>query len=80
MSDDRLREHGLRIGHLEAGPADAITDVPGVTVGHVTTWRDEPEGRGIARTGVTASCPAPPTRSSTGRRPREPPSSTERAS
>ena len=35
---------------------------PGVTVGHVTVWRDEPEppaGRGIARTGVTAVLPAP---------------------
>ena len=33
----------------------------GVTVGHVTVWRDEPEppdGRGIARTGVTAVLPA----------------------
>jgi D-aminopeptidase len=36
--------------------------VTGVTVGHVTVWRDEPEppdGRGIARTGVTAVLPAP---------------------
>ena len=31
-------------------------DVPGVGVGHATIWRDEPpppEGRGVARTGVT---------------------------
>lgn len=58
----RLRELGLRIGRFEAGPANAITDVAGVTVGHVTVWRDEPEpraGRGIARTGVTAVLPAP---------------------
>jgi D-aminopeptidase len=55
----RLRELGLRIGELEAGPADAITDVPGVQVGHVTVWRDEPDGRGIARTGVTAILPGP---------------------
>jgi D-aminopeptidase len=57
----RLRELGLRIGRFEAGPANAITDVTGVTVGHVTVWRDEPEppaGRGIARTGVTAVLPA----------------------
>ena len=57
----RLREHGLRIGRFDAGPANAITDVPGVTVGHVTVWRDEPEppdGRGVARTGVTAILPA----------------------
>ena len=58
----RLRELGLRIGRFEAGPANAITDVRSVTVGHVTVWRDEPEppdGRGIARTGVTAVVPAP---------------------
>jgi D-aminopeptidase len=58
----RLRELGLRIGRFETGPANAITDVAGVTVGHVTVWRDEPEppdGRGIARTGVTAVLPAP---------------------
>jgi D-aminopeptidase len=57
----RLRELGLRIGRFEAGPANAITDVTGVTVGHVTVWRDEPEppaGRGVARTGVTAVLPA----------------------
>lgn len=58
----RLRELGLRIGRFEVGAANAITDVVGVTVGHVTVWRDEadpPEGRGIARTGVTAVLPAP---------------------
>jgi D-aminopeptidase len=56
----RLRELGLRIGRFEAGAANAITDVTGVTVGHVTVWRDEPEppeGRGVARTGVTAILP-----------------------
>ena len=40
---------------------NAITDVGGVTVGHVTVWRDEPEppkGRGTTRTGVTAVVPA----------------------
>jgi len=54
-----LRELGLRIGTLEPGPGNAITDVAGVQVGHVTVWRDEPGGRGIARTGVTAILPAP---------------------
>ena len=56
----RLRELGLRIGALETGEANAITDVPGTAVGHVTIWRDEPDppaGRGIARTGVTAVVP-----------------------
>ena len=50
----RLRDLGLRIGALEAGPANAITDVPGVRVGHVTVWRDAPQ---VARTGVTAITP-----------------------
>jgi D-aminopeptidase len=58
----RLRELGLRIGRFETGAANAITDVTGVTVGHVTVWRDEPEpptGRGVARTGITAVLPGP---------------------
>ena len=58
----RLRDLGLRIGRFEAGVANAITDVTGVAVGHVTVWRDEPEppaGRGVARTGVTAVLPGP---------------------
>lgn len=57
-----LREHGVRIGELEPGPAGSIADVEGVAVGHVTVVRDEPdppEGRGIARSGVTAVLPAP---------------------
>ena len=57
----RLRELGLRIGRFEAGSANAITDVAGVAVGHATVWRDEPDapdGRGVARTGVTAVLPA----------------------
>jgi D-aminopeptidase len=59
----RLREHGLRIGELEAGPRCSIADVGGVRVGHVTVVRDEaepPSGRGVARTGVTAIVPARP--------------------
>jgi D-aminopeptidase len=50
----RLRELGLRIGEYESGEHDAITDVAGVRVGHVTVWRDEPA---VARTGVTAIVP-----------------------
>jgi D-aminopeptidase len=41
---------------MPSGPTASIVDVPGVGVGHATVWRDEPpppEGRGIARTGVT---------------------------
>lgn len=58
----RLRDLGLHIGRFDAGTFNAITDATGVSVGHVTLWRDEPdppEGRGIARTGVTAILPAP---------------------
>ncbi|HEY7732968.1 MAG TPA: P1 family peptidase [Gaiellaceae bacterium] len=58
----RLRDHGLRTGALEPGPLNAITDVTGVAVGHVTVQRDEPDspaGRGVARTGVTAVLPGP---------------------
>ena len=60
MAAERLRDHGLRIGEFEAGPRNSITDVEGVTVGHVTVRRDEPDppdGRGVARTGVTAIVP-----------------------
>jgi D-aminopeptidase len=59
----RLRELGLRIGTFETGPANAITDVPDVSVGHVTIWRDEPdppEARGVGRSGVTAIVPGDP--------------------
>ena len=57
---ERLRDLGLRIGDLEAGPRNAISDVRGVSVGQVSVRRDEPdppEGRGVARTGVTAIVP-----------------------
>jgi D-aminopeptidase len=56
----RARDLGIRIGWLEAGPENAITDVAGVLVGQATVWRDEPDpphGRGCARTGVTAVVP-----------------------
>jgi D-aminopeptidase len=59
----RLREHGLAIGHGAPGPRNAITDVPGIRVGHVTIWRDEPEppeGRGVGRSGVTVIVPRDP--------------------
>jgi D-aminopeptidase len=58
-----LRELGLRIGDIATGPANAITDVGEVRVGHVTITRDEPpppDGRGVARTGVTAIVPRAP--------------------
>lgn len=58
-----LRDLGLRIGTTPTGPANAITDVGDVAVGHVTVVRDEPappDGRGVARTGVTAIGPRAP--------------------
>jgi D-aminopeptidase len=45
---------------MPPGPTASILDVPGVGVGHATIWRDEPsppQGRGIARTGVTVLDP-----------------------
>jgi D-aminopeptidase len=48
----RVREFGIKIGILEPGPLNAITDVEGVKVGHVTLI----EGKNI-RTGVTAILP-----------------------
>ncbi len=54
MSRRRLRELGIAIGRYEPGPWNAITDVPGVRVGHFTLIRDEPT---VVRTGVTAVMP-----------------------
>lgn len=56
----RPRDLGVVIGRLPPGPTDSIVDVPNVSVGHQTVWRDEPAppvGRGVARTGVTAIVP-----------------------
>jgi len=56
----RARELGISVGGLPAGPLNAITDVPGVTVGHSTvSWGgpELPHGSGPARTGVTAIFP-----------------------
>ena len=52
----RARDLGLHIGTLPTGPTNSVLDVAGVGVGHTTVHRDEPappQGRGIARTGVT---------------------------
>jgi D-aminopeptidase len=54
------REVGIAVGHLPAGPNDAITDVAGVRVGHSTIIRGEGPlvvGEGPVRTGVTVVCP-----------------------
>ncbi|MCX8160538.1 MAG: P1 family peptidase [Candidatus Saccharicenans sp.] len=50
----RVREFGLKVGVMEPGPLNAITDLPGVRVGHKTLI----QGDNI-RTGVTAIIPHP---------------------
>lgn len=59
-SRPRLREHGIIVGTLPTGRGNAITDVPGVRVGHCTGSFEAGllvPGRGPARTGVTAILP-----------------------
>jgi D-aminopeptidase len=62
-SRGRARDLGIEIGLLPPGDTNSIVDVPGVRVGHVSVWRNEParpDGRGVARTGVTAILPDEP--------------------
>lgn len=54
MSRQRLREAGIIIGTYPTGTNNAITDVPGVWVGHKTLIYDRPR---VARTGVTVVVP-----------------------
>src|SRR3546814_11668543 len=49
----RLRDLGVTIGSLPHGASNSITDVAGVTVGHVTL------SDGAVQTGVTAIRPHP---------------------
>lgn len=56
----RPRELGIEIGRMPPGPFNAITDVPGVEVGHSTIIEGAGElviGKGPVRTGVTAIWP-----------------------
>ena len=56
----RARELGIQIGFFPPGPLNAITDVEGVLVGHVTLNRGSGKlvvGQGPVRTGVTAILP-----------------------
>jgi D-aminopeptidase len=56
----RARDLGIHIGLGTPGPLNAITDVDGVTVGHVTLVRGAGRlrvGKGPIRTGVTVVCP-----------------------
>lgn len=50
----RLRDLGITVGEFPTGKFNAITDVPGVWVGHSTVVHDEPR---VARTGVTMVVP-----------------------
>lgn len=50
----RLRDLGITLGQHPTGPFNAITDVPGVWVGHATLIHDAPR---VARTGVTVIVP-----------------------
>ena len=61
-SRPRCRDLGLLTGMLPTGPFNAITDVPGVLVGHTTVMKGEGAlvpGQGPVRTGVTAIRPHP---------------------
>jgi D-aminopeptidase len=56
----RARDLGIVIGDLPTGPLNAITDVPGVRVGHTTLISGDPPlkvGEGPVRTGVTVIVP-----------------------
>jgi D-aminopeptidase len=56
----RYRELGLTLGNLPLGPNNSITDIPEVSVGHVTLISGEGSlviGNGPVRTGVTAILP-----------------------
>jgi D-aminopeptidase len=56
----RARDLGIVIGEMAPGPLNAITDVPGVRVGHATIVRGDGPlvvGRGPVRTGVTMIFP-----------------------
>jgi D-aminopeptidase len=58
----RLRDLGVSLGRFPPGPLNAITDVPGVRVGHTTLIAGEGKlipGKGPVRTGVTAVIPGP---------------------
>lgn len=51
MNRKRIADYGIRVGKMERGPLNKITDVPGVRVGHATV-RDP-----LHHTGVTVILP-----------------------
>jgi D-aminopeptidase len=54
MTRARLRDLGITIGTYPTGPYNAITDVEGLRVGHVTLIADQPK---VIRTGLTVILP-----------------------
>ncbi|EPL3172823.1 P1 family peptidase [Serratia ureilytica] len=54
----RAQDLGITIGQGTPGPLNAITDVPGVRVGHASLHADLADGRSV-RTGVTVIEPRP---------------------
>jgi len=54
VSNPRLRDLGLSVGTLPPGPYNAITDVAGLSVGHVTILEDAPK---TVRSGLTVIVP-----------------------
>ena len=59
----RTRDLGIVIGRGTPGPLNAITDVPGVRVGHTTLIAGDGPleiGKGPVRTGVTVVVPRGP--------------------
>ncbi|MGE0475051.1 MAG: P1 family peptidase [Nitrospirales bacterium] len=55
-----IQDLGIRIGQYTSGPWNAITDVPGVKVGHITIREGHGTlmpGKGPVRTGVTVIIP-----------------------
>ena len=54
----RAQDLGIIIGQGTPGPLNAITDVPGVRVGHASIHADLADGRSV-RTGVTVIEPRP---------------------
>lgn len=62
MARFRARDLGIKIGTMDTGPLNSITDVEGVNLGHETIIEGEGtlvRGKGPVRTGVTVIFPHP---------------------
>jgi len=59
ITKPRIRDYGIAVGQLPVGKFNAITDVPGVEVGHLTVIKGEAgKNEPVIRTGVTLISPA----------------------